>query len=63
MQTEMDISEFIQNHYGLCSNERCICINGGWLGKQCRFWQSTWATDFLTLSEWQKKIKEEINDK
>ena len=53
------MSDYIKNHYGLCSKDKCNCIVTGWLGRLCVNWNSCNSDNFEELREWQKSLKKE----
>lgn len=59
----MNLREYINTHFGICSLEKCICLNQGWLGMRCEFWKPCDCENYEELSEWQKELKNALNER
>jgi len=51
--------KYYLNHYGECSNEKCICARQGWVGCYCPYWITMGAKNPEELAIAQRKIKNE----
>lgn len=52
----MDLKAYLDENYGTCAMDRCVCHKNGWMGTGCNNWKPFGVSTWEELIEAQKKI-------